>query len=69
MLGLLANPSYAGAYVFGRYQSRKTVSTTGEINTVSRPVPRDEWRITIPDHHLGYIPWERFLANRFSWKY
>jgi len=26
VLGMLANPSYAGAYVFGRFQSRKQVS-------------------------------------------
>jgi len=42
VLGLLANPSYAGVYVFGRYQSRKQVAPTGEISTVSRPVPRDQ---------------------------
>ena len=64
VLGLLANPSYAGVYVFGRYQSRKQVAPTGEISTVSRPVPRDQWRVTIPDHHPGYITWDRFLANR-----
>jgi hypothetical protein len=64
VLGLLANPSYAGVYVFGRYQSRKQVAPTGEISTVSHPVPREQWRVTIPDHHPGYITWDRFLANR-----
>lgn len=64
VLGLLANPSYAGTYVFGRYQSRKQITPTGEITTISRLMPRDEWRVTIPDHHPGYIAWDRFLANR-----
>jgi DNA invertase Pin-like site-specific DNA recombinase len=64
VIGLLANPSYAGVYVFGRYQSRKQVAPSGEISTVSRPMPREEWRVTIPDHHPGYITWDRFLANR-----
>lgn len=64
VLGLLANPAYAGAYVFGRYQVRKQVTPTGDIATVSRPVPQEEWRVTIPDHHPGYISWDRFLANR-----
>jgi DNA invertase Pin-like site-specific DNA recombinase len=64
VLGLLANPSYAGTYVFGRYQSRKQVAPTGEISTVSRPVPRADWRVTIPDHHPGYVSWDRFQANR-----
>jgi DNA invertase Pin-like site-specific DNA recombinase len=64
VLGLLANPSYAGTYVFGRYQSRKHIAPTGEISTISRLMPQDEWRVTIPDHHPGYITWDRFLANR-----
>ena len=64
VLGMLANPAYAGAYVYGRYQSRKQISPTGEIHTQLRRVPQDEWRVTIPDHHPGYISWEQFLANR-----
>lgn len=64
VIGLLANPAYAGTYVFGRYQSRKEVAPTGEITTVSRPMPQEQWRVTIPDHHPAYISRERFLANR-----
>ena len=29
VLGVLKNPAYAGAYVFGRYGSRRTVTWTG----------------------------------------
>jgi DNA invertase Pin-like site-specific DNA recombinase len=64
LLGILANPSYAGTYVFGRYQSCKQVGPTGEISTRARLMPRDEWRVVIPDHHPGYITWDQFLANR-----
>ena len=64
VLGLLANPSYAGTYVFGRYQSRKQIAPTGEISTVSRLMPQDEWRVVIPDHHPGYITSDQFSANR-----
>src|SRR5579864_8146065 len=31
VLGILANPSYAGTYVFGRYQSSKQVGPSGDI--------------------------------------
>ena len=31
VLGLLSNPSYAGAYVFGRYRGVKSISTDGQI--------------------------------------
>jgi DNA invertase Pin-like site-specific DNA recombinase len=36
VLGILANPSYAGTYVFGRYQSSKQVGPSGDITTRSR---------------------------------
>ena len=64
MLGILANPSYAGTYVFGRHQARKQIGPTGEIRTQSRRMPQGEWRVVIPDHHPGYITWDQFLANR-----
>ena len=64
MLGILANPSYAGAYVFGRYQSSKQVGPSGEIVSRLRPVPQEAWRVVIRDHHEGYIDWDRFVANR-----
>jgi DNA invertase Pin-like site-specific DNA recombinase len=64
VLGVLANPFYAGTYVFGRRQSRKQLAATGEIETRSRLVPQDEWRVVIPDHHPGYVAWDQFVANR-----
>src|SRR6516225_4122420 len=64
VLGILANPSYAGTYVFGRYQSCKKIGPSGEICTQSRQMPQDQWRVVIPDHHPGYITWDQFLANR-----
>jgi DNA invertase Pin-like site-specific DNA recombinase len=64
LLGVLANPSYAGTYVFGRYQSCKQIDATGEICTRSRQMPEEQWRVVIADHHPGYITWEQFLANR-----
>jgi len=65
VLGILANPFYAGAYVFGRHQAcRQVVAPTGEIRTRSRLMPQDAWRVVIPEHHPGYVSWERFLANR-----
>jgi DNA invertase Pin-like site-specific DNA recombinase len=64
VLGILANPAYAGAYVFGRYQSLKRVTPTGEIVSRSRSVAEDAWRVAIRDHHEGYIDWDRFTANR-----
>jgi DNA invertase Pin-like site-specific DNA recombinase len=64
VLGVLANPAYTGTYVYGRYQSCKHISQTGEIRSQLRRMPQDQWRVSLPDHHPGYITWEQFLANR-----
>ncbi|MGA8337156.1 MAG: recombinase zinc beta ribbon domain-containing protein, partial [Solirubrobacteraceae bacterium] len=59
----LANPCYAGAYVFGRYRSRRRVRPDGRITTAITELPRAEWPVLIHDHHPGYITWEQYLAN------
>ncbi|HET6710292.1 recombinase family protein [Amycolatopsis sp.] len=63
VLGILANPVYAGAYVFGRFRSRRLVNPDGSVRTVTTEQPRAEWGVCIHDHHEAYISWEQFLAN------
>ena len=41
-----------------------SVGPSGEIRTRSRLMPQDAWRITIPNHHEGYISEDQFVANR-----
>ncbi len=62
-LGVLSNPCYAGAYVFGRYRSRRVVRPDGTITTTVTELPRAEWPVVIEGHHPGYITWERYLSN------
>jgi DNA invertase Pin-like site-specific DNA recombinase len=64
VLAVLSNPCYAGAYVFGRYRSRRTVRPDGMITTTVSELPRAEWPVVIHDHHPGYISWEQYLANQ-----
>src|SRR6266702_1076578 len=64
VLYLLKNPSYAGVYVFGRYQYRRQISPSGEVYKHMRPVPRAEWRVSLQEHHEGYISWEEYLKNQ-----
>jgi excisionase family DNA binding protein len=61
--GLLSNPAYTGAYVFGRYQSCRVVDPDGRIRTRTVERPRSEWPVNIHGHHPAYISWETFLAN------
>lgn len=59
---LLSNPSYAGAYVFGRYRSQRWIDPEGVIRTKTVEAPREEWTVLIQDHHPAYISWETHLA-------
>jgi DNA invertase Pin-like site-specific DNA recombinase len=63
VLQILANPVYAGAYVFGRRRSRQVVDPGGGVHTRTVELPRDQWQVLLCDHHEGYLSWEQFLAN------
>jgi excisionase family DNA binding protein len=63
VIGVLKNPCYAGAYVHGRYASRRSVEPDGTVRTTLAEQPRAEWPVLIRDHHEGYITWADYLAN------
>src|SRR5260370_11002437 len=64
VLGILKNPSYAGMYVFGRYQYRVQISAQGEVRKRIQAVAMPDWRVRLHEHHEGYITVEEFLKNR-----
>ncbi|HUV68697.1 MAG TPA: recombinase family protein [Terracidiphilus sp.] len=64
VLGMLENPSNAGMYVFGRYQYRRQISPSGEVHQRIHPVPMTDWRVSLQEHHEGYIPWDEYLKNQ-----
>src|ERR1700693_1578134 len=64
VLGILKNPSYAGMYVFGRYQYRVQISAQGEVRKRMQAVAMPDWRVRLPEHHEGYITLEEFLKNK-----
>ena len=63
VIGILKNPCYAGAYVHGRYSSRRTVEPDGTVRTALVERPRTQWPVLIKDHHERYITWADYLAN------
>ncbi|MEW6275704.1 MAG: recombinase family protein [Bacillota bacterium] len=58
VLQILRNPRYAGAFFFGRTQTRKTV----DRQKVERR-PREEWYALLPETHEGYISWAEYEEN------
>ena len=44
---ILENPIYAGAYVYGRAQSRRVVEADGTVRTKVVHVPREKWPVVI----------------------
>jgi DNA invertase Pin-like site-specific DNA recombinase len=56
----LTSPVYAGAFVFGRTRTEKRIGPDGHLVQRTRQVPRQEWEVCIPDHHPGFIGWERY---------
>ena len=64
VLNLLKNPSYAGMYVFGRYQYRRQISPSGEVRKQTHRVPMADWRVSLQEHHDGYISWDEYMKNQ-----
>ena len=64
VLAMLKNPSYAGMYVFGRYQYRREISPEGGIHKRIHPVSMPDWRVSLKEHHEGYITLEEFFKNQ-----
>lgn len=64
VLDILNNPSYAGMYVFGRYQYRREINPDGEIRKRMHAVAMPDWRVSLKQHHEGYITVEEFMKNQ-----
>lgn len=59
---MLLNPTYAGAFAYGRRQTQRVTDEAGRARSVPRAVPREQWRTLIVDHHDGYWTWSDYEA-------
>jgi len=62
--GVLTNPIYAGAYIYGRTRFERFVDDKGNVRKHIRKRPQAEWPVFIREHHQGFINWETFEANQ-----
>jgi DNA invertase Pin-like site-specific DNA recombinase len=61
---ILINPIYAGAYAFGKTQTRIQVVQGRARKTTGHPKPQREWMVLIRDHHSGYVSWQEYERNQ-----
>jgi DNA invertase Pin-like site-specific DNA recombinase len=61
---MLQNAMYAGAYVFGKTESRTKIVDGRARKTIGHPKPQESWMVLIRDHHPGYISWEQYERNQ-----
>ncbi|NSI90207.1 recombinase family protein [[Clostridium] scindens] len=65
VLGVIHNPAYAGAYVYGRYRDHKTIDADGHFEHHPVRLPdKEDWKAFLPGHHQAYISWEEFEDNQ-----
>ncbi len=64
ILNVLQNPLYAGAYAFGRTETRTRVIAGAPHKTRGHHRARADWFVLLRDHHAGYIPWDTYERNQ-----
>jgi DNA invertase Pin-like site-specific DNA recombinase len=63
ILTILHNPTYAGAYVYGRTR-RQLELIDGQTVRRTHRVPVEQCPVVIQNHHPAYISWEEFMDNQ-----
>ncbi|MGF6482950.1 recombinase family protein [Paraburkholderia sp. JPY419] len=64
VLHILNNPVYAGAYVFGRSETRVRIEAGRKIVVRGHRRQLEHWEVLIRGHHEGYIDWDTFEHNQ-----
>jgi len=62
--GVLKNPVYAGAYVYGKTRTETYVDAEGRVRKRTRKLPRSQWSVLIKDHHPGFVSWDIYERNQ-----
>ena len=63
LLRMVKNPTYAGAFAWGRSGVRSKVVDGRSRKTVGHRLEMDQWQVLLKDHHPGYIKWEDYQSN------
>lgn len=61
---VLRNPFYAGAYAYGKTETRTTIVEGRARRTYGHLRPIAAWAVLIKDHHNAFVSWETFERNQ-----
>ncbi len=64
VLHILSNPVYAGAYAFGRTETRVRIEAGRKRVVRGHRRAREHWQVLIQEHHDGYIDWTTYEHNQ-----
>jgi excisionase family DNA binding protein len=64
VLHILTNPVYAGAYAFGRTETRVRIEAGRKRVVHGTRRDREKWQVLITEHHEGYIDWPTYEHNQ-----
>ena len=57
VISVLKNPFYAGAYAYGKSETRIEIVDGRARKSYGHGRPLEEWEALLKDHHEGYIDW------------
>jgi DNA invertase Pin-like site-specific DNA recombinase len=61
---MLTNPIYAGAYVYGRRETRTKIVDGRTRKSAGHRKPQSGWKVLIKEHHPSYLSWEEYERNQ-----
>jgi DNA invertase Pin-like site-specific DNA recombinase len=64
VLKILTNPVYAGAYAFGRTETRVRIEAGRKRVVRGHRRAQEHWQVLIQEHHEGYIDWHTYEHNQ-----
>ena len=64
VLKILTNPVYAGAYAFGRTETRVRIESGRKRVVRGHRRAQENWQVLIQEHHEGYIGWHDYELNQ-----
>jgi excisionase family DNA binding protein len=64
VIGLLKNPFYAGAYVYGKSEKRIELVDGRARKSYGHGKPPEAWEVLIHDHHAAYLDWAEYERNQ-----